>query len=100
MRPASRQASCNGQSSPSAAARSWVARCWIDYGGPHCGGGAGLLQSRLARTVTWKVFVAVLPATFFAVQVTVVGPSSKRDPEAGLHETVASPVASRAVGKL
>ncbi len=49
--------------------------------------------------VTTKGIELVLPATLVAVQVTVVGPSPKRDPEAGLHETVAWPVASLAFGK-
>ena len=42
-------------------------------------------------TVTVKVEVEVLPAASVAVQVTVVGPKSKVDPEAGEQLTVGVP---------
>ena len=41
-------------------------------------------------TFTWKVPVLVFPAGSFAVQVTVVVPTGKVAPDAGLHETARS----------
>src|SRR4029077_7757996 len=41
-------------------------------------------------TFTWKVPVLVFPAGSFAVQVTIVVPTGKVAPDAGLHETARS----------
>ena len=51
-------------------------------------------------TVTVKAEVEVLPAASVAVQVTVVGPKSKIDPDAGTHATVAPGQLSVAVGSV
>ena len=50
----------------------------------------GLLSScrHTLNTVTVKLQVAVLPDPSVAVQVTVVVPTGKQDPDGGLHNTV------------
>ena len=45
----------------------------------------------VSLTVTVKVQVPVLPDASVAVQVTVVEPRPKLDPEGGVHETVVLP---------
>jgi hypothetical protein len=52
----------------------------------------------VSATETVKEQEAVFPPPSVAVQVTVVAPSGKVDPEAGTHETVAEPQSSVAVG--
>jgi hypothetical protein len=49
-------------------------------------------------TVTVKVHVPVLPDASVAVQVTVVVPTGKLDPDAGAHMTVGVPQLSIPVG--
>ena len=49
-------------------------------------------------TVTVKLHEPVLPDASVAVQVTVVVPTGKLDPEAGAHTTVALPQLSLPVG--
>ncbi len=51
----------------------------------------------LSTTVTVNVQVAVFPAASVAVAVTVVAPTLKVEPEAGLYDTVADPQLSVAV---
>ena len=53
----------------------------------------------LSETDTLKVHVAVLPDASVAVAVTVVAPSAKVLPEAGLNVTVAEPQLSVAVAE-
>jgi hypothetical protein len=48
----------------------------------------------VSLTVTVKVHEPVLPDPSVAVQVTVVVPTGKLEPDAGAHMTVASPVQS------
>ena len=50
------------------------------------------------NTVTWKLHIDVLLDVSVAVHVTVVVPTGKQDPEAGLHTTVATAQLSLAVG--
>ena len=50
--------------------------------------GAGpIVGGSWSRTVTTKVTAALFPAASVAVQVTVVGPGGKREPEAGVQVT-------------
>ncbi len=49
-------------------------------------------------TVTLNLHEAEIPALSLALQVTTVAPKANRLPEAGEHETDASPFASLAVG--
>jgi hypothetical protein len=60
----------------------------------------GLLSSckHTLKTVTLKLQVAVLPDVSVAVQVTVVVPTEKQDPDGGLHPTVTPGQLSLAVG--
>jgi hypothetical protein len=60
----------------------------------------GLLSScrHTLNTVTVKLQVAVLPDASVAVQVTVVVPTGKHDPDGGLHATVTPGQLSLAVG--
>jgi hypothetical protein len=72
----------------------------------HCPGAAltGMLLGHVidgavtSATVTVKVHVAALPPPSVAVQVTVVVPTGKVEPDAGTHATVAVPQSSVAVG--
>jgi hypothetical protein len=51
-----------------------------------------------AATVIVNVATTVFPAASVAVQVTVVVPFAKNDPELGVQETLATPTLSVAVG--
>ena len=51
-----------------------------------------------APTVTENEHVTELPAASDAVQVTVVEPMGKNDPDAGTHATVTAPQLSEAAG--
>ena len=60
----------------------------------------GLLSSckQTSNTVVVKLQVAVLPDASVAVQVTVVVPVGKHEPDGGLHTTVTPGQLSEAVG--
>jgi hypothetical protein len=53
---------------------------------------------QISNTKTRKLQVAVLPAASVAVQVTVVVPTGKQEPEGGLQVTVAPEQLSVAAG--
>ena len=59
-----------------------------------CGSTTGAV---ICRTSTWKVLVPTTLKLFFAVQVTVVSPSAKVDPETGKQLATSGPSTSIAV---
>ena len=56
--------------------------------------GLGGVGAATALTMTWKLPLAVWPTASVAVQVTVVLPTGKLEPEAGRQATVALPPCS------
>ena len=50
------------------------------------------------KTVTVKLHVAMLPDASVALQVTVVVPTGKQDPDGGMHDVVTPGQLSLAVG--
>ena len=60
-------------------------------------GGWAIVGLSPSTTVTLKLHAAVLPEVSVAVQLTVVAPTGKTEPEAGTHATVTPATLSVAV---